>query len=78
MFNTKPNSKQIMAIILFALLIGQFIRVGYYTYDSWTREISDENCVTVDDEYFLRATKGLNYTYNQIYITELEKCKTQT
>jgi len=35
----------------------------------------DENCVTVNDEYFLRATKGLNYSYNQLDIQGVEICK---
>ena len=39
------------------------------------RQIEDEDCVTVNDEYFLRATKGLNYTYNQITIEEANLCK---
>ena len=69
------NKKFYLTIIIFALLLGQFLRVGIYEYNSYTRVIEDENCVTVNDEYFLRATKGLNYTYNQIDIGQVEKCK---
>ena len=69
------NKKFYLTIIIFALLLGQFLRVGIYEYNSYTRIIEDENCVTVNDEYFLRATKGLNYTYNQIDIGQVEKCK---
>ena len=69
------NKKFYLTIIIFALLLGQFLRVGIYEYNSYTRVIEDENCVTVNDEYFLRATKSLNYTYNQIDIGQVEKCK---
>ena len=72
------NKKFYLTIIIFALLLGQFLRIGIYEYNSYTRVIEDENCVTVNDEYFLRATKGLNYTYNQIDAEELKKCKQET
>jgi hypothetical protein len=69
------NKKFYLTIIIFALLVGQLGRVGINTYNSWNREVEDQDCVTVNDEYFLRATKGLNYTYNQIDIQEREICK---
>jgi len=69
------NKKYYLTIILFALILGQFLRVGLYEYNSATRTIENETCVTVNDEYFLRATKGLYYTYNQIDIDEVKKCK---
>jgi hypothetical protein len=69
------NKKFYLTIIIFALLVGQLGRVGINTYNSWNREVEDQDCVTVNDEYFLRATKGLNYTYNQIDIQERELCK---
>ena len=69
------NKKFYLTIIIFALLLGQFLRVGINTHESWTRTIENEDCVTVNDEYFLRATKSLNYTYNQIDIGQVEKCK---
>lgn len=69
------NKKVMVAVIMFALLLGSFMRVGLNTYASWARQIEDEDCVTVNDEYFLRATKGLNYTYNQITIEEANLCK---
>jgi hypothetical protein len=69
------NKKFYLTIIIFALLVGQLGRVGIHTYNSWNREVEDQDCVTVNDEYFLRATKGLNYTYNQIDIQEREICK---
>jgi len=72
------NKKYLITILIFALILGQFLRVGIYEYNSVTRTIENENCVTVNDEYFLRATKGLNYTYNQINTQEVEKCKTNT
>ena len=69
------NKKTIVMLIMFALLLGSFVRVGLNTYNSWARQIEDEDCVTVNDEYFLSATKGLNYTYNQITIEEANLCK---
>ena len=72
---TKPNHKFLFTIIVFSLLLGQTISVGINTSESWNRTIIDENCVTVNDEYFLRATKGLNYSYNQLSIQEQELCK---
>lgn len=74
----EENKKFYLTIFLFALLLGQFLRVGINEYNSYTRTIEDENCVTVNDEYFLRATKGLNYTYNQIDIEGVKKCKQKT
>jgi len=73
-----PSKKELIFIIMFALVLGQFIRVGINTYNSWNRTVEDENCVTVNDEYFLRATKGLNYSYNQLSIEDVIKCKTKT
>ena len=72
------NKKFILTIIIFALVLGQFLRVGIYEYNSYTRVIENENCVTVNNEYFLRATKGLNYTYNQIDMEGVKKCKQET
>jgi len=72
---TKKNHKFVFTIIVLGLTIGQTINVGVNTYNSWNRTIEDEDCVTVNNEYFLRATKGLNYTYNQISIGAVEKCK---
>ena len=69
------NKRFLIHIIIFSLIIGQCLRVGIYEYNSATRIIEDENCVTVNDEYFLRVTKGLNYTYNQLSIGAVEKCK---
>lgn len=69
------NKKTMAMVIIFALLLGSFMRVGLNTYNSWARQVEDEDCVTVNDEYFLRATKGLNYTYNQITIEEANLCK---
>jgi len=69
------NKKFLLTILIFALILGQFLRVGIYEYNSATRVIEDEDCVTVNDEYFLRATKGLYYTYNQITIKDVEECK---
>lgn len=71
----KENTKFLITILIIGLILGQGLRVGIYTHNSWTRTIPDEECVTVDDEYFLRATKGLNYSYNQIYNRSLETCK---
>ena len=72
------NKKFLLTVIIFALILGQFLRVGIYEYNSATRVIENENCVTVNDEYFLRATKGLNYTYNQIDTEAVEKCNQET
>jgi len=71
----KENLKFYIKLIIFALILGQFLRVGIYEYNSYTRIINDEDCVLVNDEYFLRATKGLNYTYNQLDVEAVEKCK---
>ena len=72
---TKENHKFVFTIIVLGLTIGQTINVGVNTYNSWNRTIENEDCVTVNNEYFLRATKGLNYTYNQISMEAVEKCK---
>jgi hypothetical protein len=72
---TKNNNKFLLTIIVLGLLIGQTTIVIINTSQSWNREIEDEECVLVNDEYFLRATKGLNYSYNQLSIKELDKCK---
>jgi len=74
----EENAKFIITILIFALIVGQVARVGIAEYGSVTRVIEDENCVTVNDEYFLRATKGLNYTYNQLDTGARLKCMTNT
>ena len=71
----KENAKFIFTIIVIGLIVGQTTTVAISTYNSWDREILDENCVLVNDEYFLRATKGLNYSYNQLDIKGVELCK---
>ena len=71
----KENANFIFTIIVIGLVIGQTTTVAISTYESWNRKILDENCVTVNDEYFLRATKGLNYSYNQLDIQGVEICK---
>lgn len=70
----EENKRFYIYLLVFGLLLGQFIRVGYLTHESWNRTIENENCVTVNDEYFLRATKGLNYTYNQINTEQQKEC----
>ncbi len=75
---TKQNHKFVFAIIIVSLILGQGISVGINTHNSWNRIVTDEDCVIVNDEYFLRATKGLNYSYNQIHIRDLKKCKQET
>lgn len=75
----KDNNKRFfITIIIFSLILGQVLRVGIWEYNSATRTIENENCVTVNDEYFLRATKGLNYSYNQLTTEAVEKCKQET
>lgn len=69
------NKKTMVLVVIFALLVGSFMRVGLNTHNSWTRQVEDIDCVTVNDEYFLRATQGLNYTYNQITNEEVNICK---
>lgn len=71
----KENAKFIFTIIVIGLIVGQTTTVALSTHNSWNREILDENCVTVNDEYFLRATKSLNYSYNQLDIRGVEICK---
>ena len=75
---TKKNYKFLYTIIIVSLILGQGISVGLNTNQSWNREIENEQCVLVNDEYFLRATKGLNYSYNQLSIKEQDSCKHKT
>jgi hypothetical protein len=71
----KENANFIFTILVIGLMVGQTTSVAISTYNSWNREIVDENCVTVNDEYYLRATKGINYSYNQIDVGDLKICK---
>jgi len=49
---TKNNNKFLLTIIVLGLLIGQTTIVIINTSQSWNREIEDEECVLVNDEYF--------------------------
>ena len=71
------NKKYWITLIMLGLILGQIARVGIYEYNSATRVIENEKCVTVNDEYYLRATKGLNYSYNQLSTEAREKCLIQ-
>ena len=68
----KPNYRFWMTIIIFALLLGQGLRVGINTYLMWSYE-TDSNCYTVNHEYLARA-QGKSLNYNQQSIYEYEEC----
>jgi len=74
----EKNKKFFIMLIICGLIIGQAARVEINTFQSYTRTIEDINCVTVNNEYFLRATKGINYSYNQLDIEGIEQCKNKT
>lgn len=68
----KQNYKFYMTIIVFALLLGQFMRVGIFTYQAWSYE-QDSKCYTVNHEYLGRL-KGISLNYNQASIVEYNEC----
>ncbi len=69
----KKNYKLWMAIIIFALLLGQTMRVGIQTYQAWSYDTSQTNCFTVNHEYFARL-QGKSLYYNQATIYEYNEC----
>ena len=69
----KPNYKFYITIIIFALLLGQFMRVGINTYQAWSFDTTNTNCFTVNHEYLARI-QGKSLNYNQATIYEYEKC----
>jgi hypothetical protein len=63
----KPNYKFWMTIIIFALILGQCLRVGILTYQAWSYT-QDSNCYTVNHEYLARAQgKVINTNQASIY-----------
>jgi len=68
----KPNFLFYMKIIIFALLLGQVLRVGVLTYSSWSYEQSS-NCYTVNHEYLARV-QGKSINTNQATIYEYKEC----
>lgn len=70
--SSRPNYKFYMSIIIFALILGQGLRVGLLTYTSWNYG-QDSNCYTVNHEYLARI-QGKSLNYNQASIHEYNKC----
>lgn len=69
----KQNYKFYITLIVFALLLGQFLRVSILTYEAWSFDTSKTNCFTVNHEYFARL-QGKSLNYNQASIVEYDKC----
>lgn len=72
-FDFKPNYLFWMKIIVFALLLGQVLRVGLFTFEAWNYNTDNTKCFTVNHEYLARV-KGISLNYNQASIDEYNKC----
>lgn len=73
LFDWKPNYLFWMKIIVFALILGQVLRVGIYTHEAWNYPITDSNCYLVNHEYLARV-KGISLNYNQASIDMYNEC----
>jgi len=72
-FDFKPNYLFWMKIIVFALLLGQVLRVGLFTFEAWNYNTDNTKCFTVNHEYLARV-KGISLNYNQASIYEYNEC----
>ncbi|MEI7961182.1 MAG: hypothetical protein WCI04_02500 [archaeon] len=72
-YDYKPNFNFWMTVIIYGLLIGNFIRVGALTYEAWSYDTSQTNCFTVNHEYLARV-EGKSLNYNQASIDEYNAC----
>jgi len=68
----KPNYLFYMRIIVFALILGQCLRVGINTFDVWNYS-QTSNCYTVNHEYLARV-QGKSLNYNQASIGMYNAC----
>lgn len=73
LFEHKPNYLYFMKIIIFALLLGQVLRVGLNTFEAWNYNTDNTKCFTVNHEYLARV-KGISLNYNQASIYEYNEC----
>jgi len=69
----KPNYKLYVSYVVFALILGQCLRVGINTYEAWSFDTSSTNCFTVNHEYLARA-RGKSLNYNQAPIDVYNEC----
>lgn len=72
-FDFKPNYLFWMKIIVFALLLGQVLRVGLFTFEAWNYNTDNTKCFTVNHEYLARV-KGISLNYNQASIDMYNEC----
>lgn len=72
-FDFKPNYLYWMKIIIFALLLGQVLRVGLFTFEAWNYDTDNTKCFTVNHEYLARV-KGISLNYNQASIDMYNEC----
>jgi hypothetical protein len=75
-FDFKPNYLFWMKIIVFALLLGQVLRVGLNTFEAWNYNTDNTKCFTVNHEYLARV-KGISLNYNQATIDIYNECLIQ-
>jgi len=75
-FEFKPNYQLYMKYIIFALILGQALRVGINTFQEWNVDTDSTKCFTVDHEYLARV-KGISLYYNQAPIDTYNNCLKQ-
>lgn len=75
-FDWKPNYLFWIKIIIFALLLGQVLRVGLFTYEAWNYDTDSTKCFLVNHEYLARI-KGISLNYNQASISMYNECVAQ-
>jgi len=73
LFDWKPNYLFWMKIIIFALLLGQALRVGINTFQAWNYDTNNTKCFLVNHEYLARV-KGISLNYNQASIDTYNDC----
>lgn len=72
-FEFKPNYNLYMKYIIFALILGQSLRVGINTFEAWNFDTDSTKCFTVNHEYLARV-KGISLYYNQAPIDTYNNC----
>lgn len=62
-----------LKFVVFALIVGQMLRVGFLTHEAWNYPITDSNCYLVNHEYLARI-EGKSLNYNQVSLYDYNEC----
>jgi hypothetical protein len=71
----RKNYMFFMQCLVFALILGQVLRVGILTYEAWNYK-QESNCYLVNHEYLARI-QGKSLYYNQASLSTYNECLSQ-